>query len=147
MMSGAGPEPGRETHRFSSSFYRGVQRSYSRVRLEYDGARCIYEPVPPGYIAALSNCSVRPGAYDRASIRALTFFTALAAVDFAELSAFSAISRTPLSLLFLPLRLADLLALAAVPRLVEVRLRELPVFLLDFLEPDFVVFAAIVTSG
>jgi hypothetical protein len=77
----------------------------------------------------------------------LTFFTALAALDFAEFSAFSAISRTPLSLLFLPLRLADLLALAAVPRLVVVRLRELPVFLLDFLEPDFVVFAAIVTSG
>jgi hypothetical protein len=77
----------------------------------------------------------------------LTFFTALAALDFAELSAFSAISRTPLSLLFLPLRLADLLAPAAVPRFVDVRLRELPVFLLDFLEPDFVVFAAIVTSG
>jgi hypothetical protein len=77
----------------------------------------------------------------------LTFFTALAALDFAELSAFSAICRTPLSLLFLLLRLADLLALAAVPRLLEARLRELPVFLLDLLEPDFVVFAAIVTSG
>jgi hypothetical protein len=85
--------------------------------------------------------------YERASIRALTFFTALAAVDFAELSAFSAISRTPLSLLFRALRLAELLALPEVPRLVEVRLRELLVFLLDFLEPDFVVFAAIVTSG
>ncbi len=84
--------------------------------------------------------------YERASIRALTFFTALAALDFAELSAFSAIWRTPLSLLFLPLRLAELLALPEVPRLDEVRLRELLVFLLVFLEPDFLVFAAIGTS-
>ena len=76
----------------------------------------------------------------------MTFFTALAALDFAEVSAFSAMSRTPLSLLFLPLRLAELLALPDLPRLDEVRLRELLVFLLVFLEPDFLVFAAIGTS-
>jgi len=78
----------------------------------------------------------------------LTSFTALAAVDFAELSAFSASCRTPLSpLFFLLVRLLDPLALGEPLRLVEVRLREVLVFLLDFLEPDFLVFEAIVTSG
>jgi len=47
----------------------------------------------------------------------------------------------------LPLRLLEPLALPELLRLAVVRLRELLVFLLDFLEPDFLVFEAIVTSG
>ena len=77
----------------------------------------------------------------------MTFFTARAAVDFAELTAFSAIWRTSFSVLFFPLRFLELLVLPVAPRLAEERLRERVVFLLDFLEPDFVVFEAIVTSG
>jgi len=50
-------------------------------------------------------------------------------------------------LFFLLVRLLDPLALGEPLRLVEVRLREVLVFLLDFLEPDFLVFEAIVTSG
>jgi hypothetical protein len=50
-------------------------------------------------------------------------------------------------LFFLLVRLLDPLALAEPLRVVEVRLREVLVFLLDFLEPDFLVFEAIVTSG
>ncbi|MFL5448747.1 MAG: hypothetical protein ACJ8AY_08900 [Gemmatimonadales bacterium] len=47
----------------------------------------------------------------------------------------------------MPLRLLDPLALPEVLRFGVVRLRELLVFLLDFLEPDFLAFEAIVTSG
>jgi hypothetical protein len=74
-VTGAGRRSSRETCRPRPEFYDRVRCGYLRTRPDYDGARYSYEAVSPDYISS----------------RARTFLMARPALDFAELSAFSAI--------------------------------------------------------